>query len=122
MLLAGNYRCITPDGMRPIKEAIHDDVELSKNIYNWARQLCQKLGASETDLVPFEKYAAAAQSLGSPSSAARALFAGAKNIERVDLLMQAVAAKQGIQSDAVDRIVDLVNQQLEKNRALPKAA
>ncbi|MCX7245751.1 MAG: hypothetical protein NT054_08795 [Burkholderiales bacterium] len=122
MLLAGNYRCITPDGMRPIKEAIHDDVELSKNIYNWARQLCQKLGASETDLVPFEKYAAAAQSLGSPSSAARALFAGAKNIERVDLLMQAVAAKQGIQSDAVDRIVDLVNQQLEKNRTLPKAA
>ena len=72
--------------------------------------------------MPFEKYAAAAQSLGSPSSAARALFAGAKNIERVDLLMQAVAAKQGIQSDAVDRIVDLVNQQLEKNRALPKAA
>ena len=36
--------------------------------------------------------------------------------------MQTVAAKQGIHSDAVDQIVDLVNQQIEKNRALPKAA
>ena len=122
MLLAGNYRCITPAGMRPIKEAIHDDIKLSNNISDWARQLCQSLGASAENLVPFEKYAAAAQSLGSPSSAARALFAGAKNIERVDLLMQTVAAKQGIHSDAVDQIVDLVNQQIEKNRALPKAA
>ena len=119
MLLAGNYRCIGPNGIRPIKEAIHDDLELSKNIYNWARQLCQTLGASEADLVPFEKYANAALSLGSPSSAARALFAGAKNIERVDLLMQTVAAKQGIHSAAVDQIIHLVNQQLEKNRAAP---
>jgi len=117
MLLAGNYRCIGPNGIRPIKEAIHDDLELSNNIYNWARQLCQKLGASEADLVPFEKYANAALSLGSPSSAARALFAGAKNIERVDLLMQTVAAKQGIHSEEVDQIINLVNQQLEKNRA-----
>jgi hypothetical protein len=119
MLLAGNYRCIGPNGIRPIKEAIHDDLELSKNIYNWAQQLCQTLGASEADLVPFEKYANAALSLGSPSSAARALFAGAKNIERVDLLMQTVAAKQGIHSAAVDQIIHLVNQQLEKNRAAP---
>ena len=43
----------------------------------------------------------------------------AKNIERVDLLMQTVAAKQGIHSDEVDQIINLVNQQLEKNRAAP---
>ena len=35
--------------------------------------LCVKLGASPNDLVPFEKYAAAAQSLTRPASAARAL-------------------------------------------------
>jgi hypothetical protein len=34
-------------------------------------------------MVPFEKYAKAAESLQSPSSAARALAAGAPNIERV---------------------------------------
>ena len=46
-------------------------------------QLALALGASEQDLVPFEKYANAALSLGSPSSAARALFGGAPNIDSV---------------------------------------
>jgi hypothetical protein len=50
-----------------------------------------KLGANEKDMVPFEKYANAALSLGSPSSAARALAAGAPNIERVDRLVQSIA-------------------------------
>jgi len=31
--------------------------------------------------------------------------------------MQTVAAKQGIHSEEVDQIINLVNQQLEKNRA-----
>jgi hypothetical protein len=46
--------------------------------------VCIELGAAPADLVPFEKYAAAASGLTKPSSAARALFAGAPNIERVD--------------------------------------
>jgi hypothetical protein len=74
------------------------------------------LGADKADMVPFEKYAAAAQSLGSPSSAARALAAGAPNIERVDRLVQSVAAQRGMRSDDVDEIVKLVDGWLVKNR------
>ena len=68
-------------------------------------------------MVPFEKYANAALSLGSPSSAARALAAGAPNIERVDKLVQLAAAQKGMQSDSVDQTVAMVDSWLEKNRA-----
>src|ERR1041384_8704964 len=88
MLLAGNYRCVLKDSVRPIKEAVHRDLEASRSVYNWVVKLCVSLGANEKDLVPFEKYAAAAQGLANPSSAARALFGGAPNIERVDRLVQ----------------------------------
>ena len=63
MLLAGNYRCITKDGMRTAQEAVHTDIEESRSVYNFVFDLCVKLGAKPDDLVPFEKYAAAAQSL-----------------------------------------------------------
>lgn len=116
MLIAGNYRCVQKDAMRPIKEAVHSDIEATRAAYNWVVKLCVSLGANEKDLVPFEKYANAALSLGSPSSAARALAAGAKNIERVDLLVQAVAAQKGMRSAVVDETVVLVNGWLEKNR------
>ena len=62
MLLAGNYRCVTKDGMRTAQEAVHSDIETSRSVYNFVFDLCVKLGASPSDLVPFEKYAAAAQS------------------------------------------------------------
>jgi hypothetical protein len=75
------------------------------------------LGAVPTDLVPFEKYAAAAQGLSKPSSAARALFAGATNIERVDLLVQKIAAQFGMRNDVLDETVKNVNDRLELNRA-----
>jgi len=116
MLMAGNYRCVTKDGIRPIKEAVHGDLQASRDMYNWVVKLCVSLGANEKDLVPFEKYAAAAQSLGSPSSAARALDAGAPNIERVDRLVQAVAAQKGMRSAALDEVVRLVDAKLESNR------
>lgn len=116
MLLAGNYRCITPQGMRPIKDAVHADLEAARAVYNWVRDLCLSLGASATDLVPFEKYAAAAQGLASPSSAARALYGGAPNIERVDRLVQAIAGQKGLRNPAVDEVVALVDAQLEHNR------
>ncbi|HUN70506.1 MAG TPA: hypothetical protein VMU46_17040 [Burkholderiales bacterium] len=80
MLLAGNYRCIRKDGIRSIKETVHSDLEASRAVYDFVVKLCVSLGASEKDLVPFEKYAAAAQSLLTPSSAARAVEAGAPNI------------------------------------------
>jgi hypothetical protein len=116
MLISGNYRCITKDGIRPIKDAVHSDLEASRAVYNWVVKLCVSLGANEKDLVPFEKYAAAAQGLASPSSAARALFGGAPNIERVDRLVQTIAAQKGMHLDALDEVVRLVDAKLESNR------
>ncbi len=116
MLVAGNYRCITAAGMRPIKEAVHADIKQSQATYEWVRDLCISLGANPRDLVPFEKYAAAANGLGSPSSAARALFGGAKNIERVDKLVQFIAKQKGKSLPEIDEVVMLVNAQLLKNQ------
>ena len=116
MLIAGNYRCVTKDGIRPIKEAVHSDLEASRAVYDWVVKLCISLGASEKDLVPFDKYAAAAQGLASPSSAARALFAGAPYIERVDRLVQMIAAQKGMRLAALDEVVRLVDAKLEANR------
>jgi hypothetical protein len=116
MLIAGNYRCVQKDAMRPIKEAVHSDIAASRAVYEWVVRLCVSLGSSEKDMVPFEKYANAALSLGSPSSAARALAAGAPNIERVDRLVKTIAAQKGMQLDVVDQTVALVDGWLEKNR------
>ncbi len=116
MLMAGNYRCVQKDAMRPIKEAVHSDLEASRAVYNWVVKLCVALGAQEKDLVPFEKYAEAALSLGSPSSAARALANGAPNIERVDRLVQTVAAQKGMHLPVIDETVALVDGWLAKNR------
>src|SRR3954452_7734435 len=73
MLLAGNYRCVQQDGMRSIRDAVHSDLATSRAVYESVGELCRVLGADLADLVPFEKYAEAARSLESPSSAARAL-------------------------------------------------
>ena len=116
MLIAGNYRCVQKDGMRPIKEAVHSDLKTSREVYDWVVKLCVSLGAEEKDLVPFDKYAAAALGLASPSSAARALFGGAPNIERVDRLVRTVAAQKGMRLAAVDEIVALVDARIELNR------
>jgi hypothetical protein len=116
MLIAGNYRCVQENGIRSAKEAVHSDLAASRAIYDWVFALCTSLGADPKDLVPFDKYAAAAQSLESPSSAARALAAGAPNIERVDRLVQSIAAQKGLRLPALDEIVALVDRWLEKNR------
>jgi len=116
MLLTGNYRCVTKDGARTIKEAVHTDLEASRSVYNFVRDLCIKLGAAPDDLVPFEKYAAAAQGLTRPSSAARALFAGAPNIERADKLVQLIAAQKGLRNPVIDATVALVDERLAANR------
>ncbi|MFM2421721.1 MAG: hypothetical protein RL291_251 [Pseudomonadota bacterium] len=116
MLIAGNYRCVGKDGMRPIKEAVHSDIAATRATYNWVVELCVGLGAARDDMVPFEKYAAAALSLGSPSSAARALAAGAQNIERVDKLVQTIAGSKGQRLAGLDETVALVDQWLAKNR------
>jgi hypothetical protein len=116
MLLTGNYRCVTKDGPRAIQQAVHDNLEESRTVYNWVKDVCVALGASPEDMVPFEKYAAAATGLVRPSSAARALFAGAPNIERVDRLVQAAAAQVGRRNPVVDATVALVDNRLAENR------
>ena len=116
MLIAGNYRCVLRDSVRPIKDAVHGDLAASRAVYNWVVKLCVSLGADERDMVPFDKYANAALSLLTPSSAARALANGAPNIERVDLLVKTIAAQKGMRLDVVDQTVALVDGWLEKNR------
>ena len=84
MLLTGNYRCVMEDDVQSIRDAVHGDPELAGDIYAFVDQVILKLGADEGDLVPFGKYAKAAENLINPSSAARAVLAGAAEIERVD--------------------------------------
>src|SRR6185436_16349144 len=116
----GNYRCIQKDGVRPIKEAVHSDPAASRAIYGFVVELCVALGADAKDLVPFEKYAAAAQSLLTPSSAARAVAAGAPNIERTDPLVKAIGAQKGMRLPAIDEIVAIVDARLDANRQAAK--
>jgi len=116
MLLTGNYRCVTQDGAIDIKDAVHRDIETSRAVYNWVCGVCERLGASPNDLVPFEKYAAAANDLVRPSSAARALNNAVPNIERTDRLVQLIAAQYGMRNEVVDRTVAQVDARLAANR------
>ncbi|HSR56038.1 MAG TPA: hypothetical protein VLN73_07335, partial [Alphaproteobacteria bacterium] len=116
MLLTGNYRCVQAEEARSIRDAVHSDLDASRAVYEWVAELCRKLGAKPEDQVPFDKYAKAAEGLVKPSSAARALFAGAPNIERVDCLVKTLAAQHGMQSDVVDETVALVDARLAQNR------
>jgi hypothetical protein len=117
MLITGNYRCIRRDDLISIKDAVFGDAGKSREIYGWVSKLCTGLGADTADLVPFDKYAKAAESLSKPSSAARALFGGAANIERVDCLVRRIAAQKGLQCSTLDEIVTLVDERLKNNRA-----
>lgn len=116
MLLTGNYRCVLENGARPICEAVHDDLVESARIYNHVVDLVRKLGAEENDQVPFQKYARAAESLAKPSSAARAIVAGAPVIERVDKLVQLIARQYEMMDPAIDEIVATVDAALTGNR------
>lgn len=116
MLMTGNYRCIRPNDMIPIREAVHGNVDQSREIYDWVSQLCTRLGAESADLVPFEKYAKAAEDLGKPSAAARALFGGARHIERVDRLIRQIARQLGLHYDPLHDMVTLIDERLRKNR------
>jgi hypothetical protein len=118
MLLTGNYRCITPHEPRSIRDAVHEDLALSKSIYNHVNAIARRLGADPKDQVPFEKYAKAAESLVKPSSAARAVAAGAPFIERVDLLVKLIADQLGMPNAEIDRTVQTVDRKLS-DRIVP---
>jgi hypothetical protein len=122
MLLAGNYRCITPDGMRTAQEAVYANLAESRSIYDFVIDLCVALGARREELVPFDKYAAAAKGLTRPASVARALNNGARNVERADKLVQLLASQKGMRHPAIDQIVELVDRRLAANRRQPSVA
>lgn len=115
MLLTGNYRCIGNDGITSIQDAVHHNVDVSAGVYKYVEDLVQRIGGNPADAVPFEKYANAAKSLMKPSSAARAIDAGAVNIERVDKLVQLVGKKFNMQNDIVDQVVGTVDKRLQHN-------
>ena len=119
MLLTGNYRCITRTEPQSIRDAVHGDLEKSRSIYEFVDTLAQRLGADPADAVPFEKYAKAAESLLKPSSAARAVAAGAPFIERVDLLVQLIARNQGMSNPEIDETVGIVNDKMAANNPAP---
>lgn len=116
MLLTGNYRCITSGQPVSIRDAVHNDLDLSREIYTHVDAIVQELGAGPDELVPFEKYARAAEGLSNPSSAARALAAGAPMIERVDKLVQQISRSLGLKHPAVDRTVAAVEAKLAVNQ------
>ena len=116
MLLTGNYRCVQNDDIRAIRDVVHGDIDAAAHMYSWVDQLAHQLGADAADQVPFEKYAKAAESLLKPSSAARAIEAGAKQIERVDLLVQQIGTSLGLNNPLLNETVTIVNARLALNR------
>lgn len=124
MLLTGNYRCVLENDVQSIHDAVHGNLGEAQTMYHWVDKLARSLGADAADQVPFEKYANAALSLLKPSSAARAIAAGADRIERVDRLVRTIGHALGMQNDSVDFIVDTVDARLAANsaEALSKAS
>jgi Ketopantoate reductase PanE/ApbA len=118
MLLTGNYRCITLHEPRSIRDAVHADLKVSQSIYDHVDAIARRLGADPKDQVPFEKYAKAAESLLKPSSAARAVAAGAPFIERVDLLVKLISHQLGMPNAEIDRTVQIVDHKLN-DRIVP---
>jgi hypothetical protein len=116
MLLTGNYRCVTAGAPISIRDAVHANIDLSHDIYAAVESIVLRIGAQREDLVPFDKYAAAAERLTNPSSAARAIVTGAPLVERVDKLVQLIGRQHGIAHPAIDHTVAVVNAKLARNR------
>ena len=116
MLMTGNYRCVLQDGAQSIRDAVHSDIVTSKRLYDLVCDLTIYLGAAPGDLVPFEKYANAAHNLLKPSSAARAIEAGASQIERVDLLVTLLAEQAGMGDAALHAVSETTSARLALNQ------
>lgn len=116
MLATGNYRCIQPGDPIAIRDAVHGDIEKSRAIYGAVNDLVVGLGAAPEDMVAFEKYAKAAEGLLKPSSAARAIAAGAPAIERVDKLILLITRSLGQDNTNLAATVELVDKKLAENQ------
>ena len=112
MLIAGNCRCLTGDGIRPIAEAVHGDLGETRAVYGLVAELLRRLGAREADIVSFDAYADAARQLTMPSSLARGLAAGAKRVERIDRLVLNLLRHYRLDTDPVERIGAQIDRRL----------
>ena len=121
MLLAGNYRCMETQGIRSIRAAVHSDLAASRDIYDWVGSVLRAIGANDADIVPFDTYANAALNLTAPSSIARALANGATEVERLDLLVQTIAASKGMRHPSVNAITEYVDVCLSRHREASRA-
>lgn len=117
MLITGNFRCLAPGAPVSIREAVGANEAESRQLYDWVVAVCRALGAEAETMVPFDAYRSAAEGLSLASSVARGLYAGARAVERVDMLIQAIAARLGMQHPVLDRIVAEVTARLKENRA-----
>ena len=115
MLLTGNYRCVQSQGVRPIREAVHSDLDASAAIYAHVDTIAAKLGADPADQVPFAKYAKAAENLLKPSSVARAIDGGTAHVERVDRLVQRLSHSLDMPLAQIDETVSIVDARLAAN-------
>lgn len=121
MLITGNFRCWSSNGVVSIADAVHADLKSSAEIYAWTsavcRELCVAAGIHDVPLVPFDRYAEAAHSLSLPSSLARGLSNGVPRVERVDKLLRTLAMSFDMQNTILDIIVSDVDRALAENES-----
>ena len=104
MLITGNYRCINNSELISIKDAVYNDINQSKKIYNEVQSLCLSLGATNNDLISFENYLKVAKKLTAPSSVSRLAFSKNKNFERLDKLVEIISSLKNIKITDINLI------------------
>ena len=117
MLIAGNYRCVQKDGMRSIKDAVHcrhRGLAVGLQLGGQAVHVSGRRREGPGAVRKIRQRGAVAGEARPPRRGR--LFGGAPNIERVDRLVQAIAAQKGMQSKVVDETVALVDARLGANR------
>ena len=113
MLITGNYRCIKKDRILSIKDAIAEDLEYSKKIYNSVLEFSINLGANQKDLIIFEKYLKRSSLLDAPSSVARAISNRNKDIERFDLLLNEISEQKNYEVIGLSEIIETINNRIK---------
>jgi hypothetical protein len=116
MLLTGNYRCLTESGVRTISETVTSELEQSAKIYDSVQVLLARIGMPAKYRVTFEDYCKAARKLLRPSSVARSIDAGAKQVERTDRLVLNLLHMYGLPEEPIAGIVARTDAHLTANR------
>ena len=116
MLITGNYRCLT-DGNNAIsiKQAVYNDLNLSKLIYNETIDILNKLGVKRNSIIPFSMYLKAVNFLDAPSSFAKSVYNGEKKIERVDKLISTISQILNLRKEVIEQVVNF-NDQIINNK------